>query len=262
MTEKERRQTVRVTNIQRFCLHDGPGIRTTVFLKGCTLHCPWCCNPENISCEIQTWRDPDTGETGTYGYDISLGDLARELLKDRGFYLDGGGVTFSGGEPLLQVGKYEPLLRELKAEKVHLAVETALFVGRKQVEIASRYFDWWYVDMKVPEPNLCRQLLGGDMGQYMGNLRLLSQNAPELHIRIPCAHGITDTAENMAEIVRRTRMLNINQVALFGIHDLARDKYRRLNRAWTVDVSQSETAVRTMAGLLQNCGVSCRVMYL
>ena len=92
---------VRITDIQHFSLHDGPGIRTTVFLKGCSLKCPWCANPECISSEIQ----------GEFGYDISLEELEKEILKDEPYYKTGGGVTFSGGEPLLQIKNYEELLK-------------------------------------------------------------------------------------------------------------------------------------------------------
>lgn len=260
MTEAEKRQTVRVTNIQRFCLHDGSGIRTTVFLKGCPLHCPWCCNPENIHYEIETWRNPETGETGTYGRDITMDELHSEITKDKAFYLDGGGVTFSGGEPLLQIHGYEPLLKLLKAENIHLAVETSLFVERACVEIALPYFDWWYVDMKLPEPEACREVLGGDAAQYTANLTYLMQSGITPHIRIPCAHGYTDTAENTTALVRWLQKLNLDRIELFGAHDLARDKYRSLNREWTVDVAQSETAVTTVAAALRDCGKTYRVI--
>ena len=76
--------SVRITNIQRFSLHDGPGIRTTVFLKGCNLHCPWCCNPENIDFNIEHYVE--NGLEKDFGYDIDLEDLEREVLKDEAFY--------------------------------------------------------------------------------------------------------------------------------------------------------------------------------
>ena len=117
---------VRVTNIQRFCLNDGPGIRTTVFFKGCNLKCPWCANPENIEYEIQEFYNPNTNERGTFGYDIELEELERQLLKDESYYnMSQGGITFSGGEPLLQFHKLEPLLKRLKEKNIHLCVETA-----------------------------------------------------------------------------------------------------------------------------------------
>ena len=101
-----------VSNIQRFCLHDGPGIRTTVFFKGCSLNCPWCANPENIDFNIEEYSE--NGEKKHFGYEISLEELEKEIIKDEDYYMTGGGVTFSGGECLFQFKKIEPLLQKLK----------------------------------------------------------------------------------------------------------------------------------------------------
>ena len=130
---------VRITDIQHFSLHDGPGIRTTVFLKGCSLKCPWCTNPECISKEIQ----------GEFGYDISLEELENEILKDESFYKTGGGVTFSGGEPLLQIKELEPLLISLKNKNINICFESALFVPQNYLKIANIYGDEFIVDIKM-----------------------------------------------------------------------------------------------------------------
>ena len=103
---------VRVSNIQRFSLHDGPGIRTTVFLKGCNLRCPWCSNPENIDFEPTKYINENTKEQGIFGKDIEMSELFEEIMKDKQYYnMNDGGVTFSGGEPLLQIKVIEPLLK-------------------------------------------------------------------------------------------------------------------------------------------------------
>ena len=107
--------TVLVTNVQRFSLHDGPGIRTTVFLKGCSLHCPWCSNPENIFPVQEKYRVD--GKDGVYGKMWMLSDIYAEILKDRSFYEHEGGVTFSGGEPLLFIKKIEPNIQRVIIEK-------------------------------------------------------------------------------------------------------------------------------------------------
>ena len=109
---------VRISNIQRFSLHDGEGIRTTIFLKGCNLRCPWCANPENIDFEFTKYKNKDTKEEGIFGKDIDNLELYNEIIKDKEFYKDSnGGVTFSGGEPLIQIRKLEPLLAKLKKKK-------------------------------------------------------------------------------------------------------------------------------------------------
>ena len=119
--------TVRITNIQHFSLDDGPGIRTTIFLKGCNLTCPWCCNPENINFEIENYIHNNQKES--FGYDIPLEELEKEILKDEVFYSENdGGVTFSGGEPLLQIKELEPLLKSLRSKNINICFETALCV--------------------------------------------------------------------------------------------------------------------------------------
>ena len=136
--------SILITNIQRFSLHDGPGIRTTVFTKGCTLHCPWCSNPENLTPAIQNYvkkdKDGHVEETGTYGKWYSPEKLYDEIVKDKIFYGDietdssldfealPGGVTFSGGECLAQIKELEPVLKRLNEEHIHTAVESCLFV--------------------------------------------------------------------------------------------------------------------------------------
>ena len=125
----------RITNIQRFSLQDGPGIRTTIFLKGCSLKCPWCSNPENISYEIEEYKND--GEKGIYGKDIELDELYEEIKKDDAYYkIDNGGVTFSGGEVLLQIEKIEPLLKKLKSEKINICMETCLVSPLDNLKVA------------------------------------------------------------------------------------------------------------------------------
>ena len=136
-----------VSNIQRFCLQDGPGIRTTVFFKGCNLNCPWCSNPENINPNMESYRE--NNEINTYGYEISLEDLEKEILKDQLYYKSGGGVTFSGGECLLQFEKIEELLKRLKENRINMCIETALSVPQKYVDIAVKYVDEFIIDIKI-----------------------------------------------------------------------------------------------------------------
>jgi len=125
------------TNVQHFSLHDGPGIRTTVFLKGCTIRCPWCSNPENLKFKLETYVR--NGEKDIYGRKISCDELYKELIKDKAFYGEAngdipandfcidnafdlgklpGGITFSGGEALAQIDRIVPLLEKLKKEHI------------------------------------------------------------------------------------------------------------------------------------------------
>ncbi len=164
-----RNKDILITNIQRFSLYDGPGIRTTVFLKGCSLRCPWCSNPENLVDKVQNYTKD--GVNGIYGKYCSCDELYFELMKDRQFYDSKprgqqqtwdclnkipGGVTFSGGECLLQMKQLKPLMEKLYAESVHMAVETSLFVACSDLKTAIQYIDLFYVDVKllIKEHNL------------------------------------------------------------------------------------------------------------
>lgn len=172
---------VKITDIQHFSLHDGEGIRTTVFLKGCNLKCPWCANPECISPKI---------EKG-FGKCISLDELREEILKDKPFYETGGGVTFSGGEPLLQINALKPLLDTLD---INICFETALFVSENMVKIANDYADELIVDIKMLNPENCKNVLGGNVDQFLSNLNFIDLN--KTTFRIPVTeYSLADSTE-------------------------------------------------------------------
>ena len=114
----------RIFNIQRFSIHDGPGIRTIVFFKGCVMRCAWCCNPESQDFRIQSMIEG--GKEKTVGYDVTVDDIMPEILSDMPYYArSGGGVTLSGGEPLLQRDFTLSLLSACKEEGFHTALDTA-----------------------------------------------------------------------------------------------------------------------------------------
>ena len=208
---------VRITDIQHFSLHDGPGIRTTVFLKGCSIKCPWCANPECISPKIQ----------GEFGYDITLEDLENEILKDKPYYKTGGGVTFSGGEPLLQIKLLEPLLKSLKSKKINICFETALFVPKEYLQIANKYSDEFIVDVKILTPSEAKTVLNGNIDQYLNNLQLLDLN--KTTFRIPL-NEFTLTKANINLITDLLKNFKPKKLEIFKIHNLARRKYEILNK--------------------------------
>lgn len=255
MTEEEKNKKVRITNVQRFCLHDGPGIRTAIFFKGCSIHCPWCCNPENICYDLQPWQD-ENGESGVFGYDITLKELFDEVMKDKVFYEDEGGVTLSGGEPLLQIEKCIPLLKELKENGIRIAVETALFVGKSAVMTALDYVDWWYVDMKLVVPEMCRDVLGGDIDVYKSNLKIVAEKTKNLCIRIP-GHYYVAEDENIKNIIKIIRINEIRKVELLEIHDLSEKKYLVLGMKSFDDEQKSKHAFDELYTRLIRAKVNC-----
>lgn len=246
-----------VTNIQRFSLHDGPGIRTTVFLKGCSLHCPWCANPENISHNIEKYYKD--GKYGEYGKWYSCEELYAELIKDVSFFRESeektalnsyritsfrqlkslpGGVTFSGGEPLLQIQKMEPLLERLRGENIHLAVETSLFSSKESLNAAIKYIDLFYVDIKLLEANRCLTTIKGDLETYKANLSVLLNSGCPIVFRIPVIsedaehkNGTLDESNQrlVAQMISESlHKGNVLKVELIKEHNLGLTKYQAL----------------------------------
>lgn len=250
-----------ITNIQRFCVHDGPGIRTTVFFKGCSLHCLWCANPENISfneqyfyikekcsvfCKyVHTCKTRKTavaneedilnccfGAIGKFGKHYSNDELFDELVKDVQYYGNDGGVTFSGGESLLFLPYYDQMVQKLREKKINTCVETALFVPKDKVEWAIENIDFFYVDIKVLEEGTCHEILGGDTGIFLSNLKFLYDRIGREKIiyRMPIIAGITLTDANVEIVKHVLNDFPPKRVEIFSVHNLGKKKYERLNK--------------------------------
>lgn len=242
---------VLITNIQRFSLHDGPGIRTTVFFKGCSLHCPWCSNPENIK-PYKEFYEKNLIK-GEYGKIYSNQELYNILIKDKLYYTTKeksivkdksniidqckliyaelpGGITFSGGEALLHLNKVEMVLKKLKEENIHLAVETSLAVSRKDVLFSFNYIDLFYVDIKIFDKNKFKTLLGGNFDLYLNNLKELFDAKKNVIFRIPIIKGYTDDEKNVMNILHLLYKYKPLKVELIKGHNLGSSKYESLKR--------------------------------
>lgn len=251
-----------LTNIQRFCFHDGPGIRTTIFLKGCSLCCPWCSNPENL--EIKPQEYIKDGIKGLYGQWYTIGELYKEIMKDEAFYninqensniigdfnitkaIDinrlPGGVTFSGGEALLQMEVLQPLLRKLSDERIHMTIETSLFIfpglaaGDDALAIALNYIDLFYIDIKILDKHNCMKIIHGDIKVYFSNLERVLNSGKPVILRIPVIGGYTDGDKNReavaglikSMILEKKRTTNILKIELIKEHKLGISKYKSL----------------------------------
>ena len=243
-----------LTNIQRFSLHDGPGIRTTVFLKGCGIRCPWCSNPENVENQIQKYSKD--GIKGEYGKWYTNSQLFEEVIKDRAFYgnIDPkcwtienasqiedlpGGITFSGGEPMLQIKKFVPLLEKLNNEKIHTAIETSLFASEDSVEIALRNIALFYVDVKLLGREDVQNFLQGNLDVFLKNIDTVFQwrdfngrHKPTI-VRIPVIGGYTDSEKNrklVKKLLDEYVDLHIGpiKIELIKEHNLGIRKYKSL----------------------------------
>ena len=218
-----------ITNIQRFSLHDGPGIRTTVFLKGCSIRCPWCSNPENINHQIE--RYVKDGKEGFYGKEYSVDEVIKEVLKDKIFYEDNGGVTFSGGEALLYAKELLPLMEQIKQNNISIAVESSLFVPSSYLEMVIPFVDYFYVDLKVMYKERCSFLLKGNLDLFKSNLAILAKSK-RFNVRIPVICGYTDDENDIKciiDVIRESRS-SIKKVELIKGHNLGDNKYVSLGK--------------------------------
>lgn len=243
-----------ITNIQRFCLHDGPGIRTTVFLKGCSLCCPWCSNPENIACYPQKYSKD--GVDGVYGKWYNPDELFNEIIRDKAFFVGNnnwsiteaveietlpGGVTFSGGECLLQMQQMIPLLKQLKASGIHTAVETCLFAPKEKLAIALEFIDFFFVDMKILNEEECKKVENGSIDLYLHNLEILFRWKDKdgvgkpVVIRIPVIGNYTDSIDNRKAVKELIKKYDkkVLKIELIKEHNLGESKYKALNKKMT-----------------------------
>ncbi|HSW29514.1 MAG TPA: glycyl-radical enzyme activating protein [Longimicrobiales bacterium] len=264
-----------VFNVQRYSVQDGPGIRTTVFLKGCPLRCWWCHNPESQDPGPFVHYDParclrcgecvdacprgalsltgagvvtDPGRcdrTGTcaeacpaeartlVGRSASAGDLVDEVESDRLYFeQSGGGVTFSGGEPLLQWRFLAEALAECGKREIHRAVDTSGFAPPEILLEVARETDLFLYDLKCMDPALHRQVTGVPLEPILDNLVRLGEAGSRVEVRIPLVPGITTDAhiERSAEFL--APLPGIQGVRLLPFHRSAREKHRRFALPW------------------------------
>ena len=218
--------------IKHYALHDGPGIRTTVFLKGCPLACRWCHNPEGIDPKPQTMsRRTGSGEIReTVGYAAGVDDLMRIIDKDVLFYDEsGGGVTFSGGEPLAQPYFLQAMLAACNRREIHAAVDTSGFAPAAVVESILPAVQLVLFDLKIIDAARHRRFTGASNRSILDNLERIAAARVPLRIRIPLIPGITDGEDNVAQIVRFTeRLPAVQAIDLLPYHRIGAAKYGRL----------------------------------
>ena len=218
-----------VSDIQHFSIGDGPGIRTTVFCKGCNLRCPWCHNPETISPNTVTLIYPKANKSVTYGRSVTVEDVVAEVMEDLDFYREsGGGVTVSGGEPLLQAVAVAALTKALQKKGISVLLDTAGCVPWSRFEAVLPYVDTVFFDWKTSDPVFMKERVGGDLPLIKENLTRLLQTGKNVHIRIPLIPAINTTEEALTAIAADLRETGARTVALLPFHRLAAGKYEAM----------------------------------
>jgi pyruvate formate lyase activating enzyme len=230
-----------IFNIQRFAIHDGPGIRTTVFFKGCPLRCWWCHNPESHKilpekfdgCNLRHGFDQSFSiDKDEIGKEISIDELMNVIVKDRIFYEESsGGVTFSGGEPFMQPEFLIDSLKECKASGIHTTVDTSGFSSSEVIIKTSDYSDLFLYDLKLMRDDLHQKYTGVSNQIILKNLITLDQLGKKIIIRIPIVPEITDTNENLFAIRGFISYLNnVIEVNLLPYHRAGEGKYIKYGR--------------------------------
>ena len=218
-----------VSCIQRFSTGDGPGIRTTVFLKGCNLRCPWCHNPENISPLPQKLVYPAAGKKVEYGRKTDIKDVFNDVMEDIDYYREsGGGVTFSGGEPMLQPEPLGELCTLLKREGVATLIDTAGCVPWENFGQVIVKTDMFYYDYKTADRNIYKNIIKGDIDTVFSNLKSLITSGACVHVRIPLIPGINTEISQCEDICADLLKAGVRYVDLLPYHRLGSAKYDAL----------------------------------
>ena len=188
-----------IFDIKKYAIHDGPGIRTTVFLKGCPLRCQWCHNPESWRQEPEPgFRNSGPGEREIIGYEITTDQVIREIEKDVIFYDESaGGATFSGGEPLMQADFLDELLSQCKAREIHTAVDTTCHAEPAVIERIAKNTDLFLCDIKHINSEVHKRFTGVPSELILSNLRLLADMGNAIVIRVPVVGGFNDDEQNI-----------------------------------------------------------------
>jgi pyruvate formate lyase activating enzyme len=265
-----------VFDIKKFSIHDGPGIRTTVFFKGCPLSCWWCHNPEGqspapelvlresrcIRCgaclevcaqSAISW-DGDVVFTDRekcvlsgacveacyaeareiVGREMTVAQVMAEIERDVAFYdQSGGGVTFSGGEPLSQPGFLLALLRACNEKGIHTAMDTCGFATWETLDSIRKHVDLFLYDLKLMDEAKHREFTGASNELILRNLQRLSARGHNIFLRVPIIPGINDNAENIRQIGAFAAALpHLKRVDILPYHRAAAEKYHRLNKVY------------------------------
>lgn len=261
-----------IFNIQKFSVHDGPGIRTTIFFKGCPLKCMWCHNPESQKNNKQMLYDKDKcvlcgtcvkvchqkaikiennilttdedlcyhcglceiycipGARQVVGKDYTVDEIFKEALKDKVFYeQSNGGVTVSGGEPLIQVDFVEEFLKKLKKENIHTAVDTCGAVNFESFKRVAHYTDLFLYDIKLLNDEKHQFFTGLSNKLILENLKKLSHIHNNVNIRMPIIEGVNADEQHIAEAIFFIKSINIKKINLLPYHDIAKHKYKKLD---------------------------------
>ena len=294
-----------IFDIKKYAIHDGPGIRSTVFFKGCPLACRWCHNPEGLTVEsqriyrqercigcgeciqicpqkgltqsavgvvadpvkcdlCQTCADHCPSEAVEFvGRKVTVDEVIKEIEKDIAFYDEsGGGITFSGGEPLMQPEFLLQLLEACATLDLHRTVDTTGYADSELLMQVAQKTDLFLYDLKLMDAAKHREFTGVSNERILNNLRLLAQNGARIQVRVPIIPAINDDTENIDRTaVFVADLPGVEQIAILPFHNSARGKYGRLGmECLSSDIENpGEEHLKIIAGNLEKSGLPVKI---
>lgn len=292
-----------VFNIMRFSLHDGPGIRTTVFLKGCPLRCWWCHNPESqspkpeviyfeercIRCGDCVRACPNgalrlnervihdrnlcqrcggcvdacsAAARQLVGRWMTVSEVVAEVSRDQVFFDEsGGGITVSGGEPLMQATFVETLLAACRTRRIRTVLDTCGFADSNAICRISENVDLFLYDLKLMDCERHRHFTGVKNDLILRNLKMLAERGSAVIVRVPIIPGVNDDNDNIDALSEFLSPLGLREIDLLPFHRIASDKYHRLHLSYELEGVDPPTAgqMETIAARLRRDGLSVRI---
>ncbi|NIO49251.1 MAG: glycyl-radical enzyme activating protein [Candidatus Aminicenantes bacterium] len=278
-----------IFDIKRYAIHDGPGIRTTIFLKGCSLRCQWCQNPEgqetypeimlrpsrcatecnecvSVCPQDAVSKDANSIEIDkakcdlcrkcedvcvyealeVVGREITVREVMDEIEKDKVFFDEsGGGITFSGGEPLMQLDFLEALLKEIKKKDIHITLDTSGYIAFDDLDRISDKVDLFLYDLKIMDDEKHEKFTGVSNRLILDNLRKLAGKEKSIAVRIPLVSGINDDDQSVQMFAEYIMSLEkIKQINVLAYHKGGCEKYKRLRKEKFPKTFQSPSNAR------------------
>ncbi|OFY64629.1 MAG: hypothetical protein A2V64_13260 [Bacteroidetes bacterium RBG_13_43_22] len=228
-----------IFNIKRYSIHDGPGIRVTFFLKGCPLSCWWCHNPEGISPDIEKVEqiervgDREFIKMEEAGKWYSVNDILEILDRERIFFNESnGGVTFSGGEPVMQTDFLLETLKACKANGYHTAVDTSGYSQNENYLKIIPFTDLFLFDIKQMDDSMHLKYTGVSNSLILSNFKLILESERDVFVRIPVIPGINDDPGNISalkQFLAGSKRNNLRRISLLPYHKIGKAKYNKFN---------------------------------
>jgi pyruvate formate lyase activating enzyme len=260
-----------IFSVKRYSIHDGPGIRVTFFMKGCPLSCWWCHNPEGISplreiaVRMRRVGEKEFSENEDVGKYYSVNDIIEILEKERIFLQQShGGVTFSGGEPMMQSEFLKEALKDCKANGYHTAIDTSGYASQESYQAIIPFTDLFLYDIKHLDALKHQEYTGVSNIGILDNLRMIINSGKDVMVRIPVIPGKNDDKENLTavrELLSSLKCENLRKINLLPFHRIGKSKYNRFDLPYRMNDTEqpSPERMRELKEFFAETGIKVKI---